>query len=185
MVTRIVWQRLDVPGLEWAQIDRRADGSTLVGTAIVVQDQVIHRIEYSIELDASGRTRTAHVDAAAGDDAPLRIDLVADGHGRWECDGATVIDSPGCLDIDIGFSPLTNSLPIWRLGLEPGESRDIETAWLRFPGLDLIQGSQTYDRVGDRTWRYRSARFEALLEVDAEGLVTEYGRYWRAVGRGA
>ena len=185
MATRIVWQRLDVAGLEWAQVDRRPGGSTLAGTAIVVEDGVIHRIEYAVELDAGGRTRGAHVDAAIGDDLKLRIDLVADGGGRWQRDGGTVIDSPGCLDVDLGFSPLTNSLPIWRLGLAIGESRDLETAWLRFPGFDLVHGSQTYERLGERTWRYRSAGFEARVEVDADGLVAEYGGYWRAVGRGA
>ena len=115
----------------------------------------------------------------------MRIELRADGHGRWERDGAVVIDSAACLDVDLGFSPLTNSLPIWRLGLEPGAAQDIETAWLRFPGLDLILGAQTYERLGERTWRYRSDGFEAPVEVDDAGLVLAYGGYWRAVGREA
>ena len=184
-MTRIVWRRLDVPGLEWAEIDRGERSSRLAGSAIVVEDGVSHRLEYAIELDAAGRTRTVRVDAWVGAAAPVRIELQADGHGRWERDGAVVIDSAACLDVDLGFSPLTNSLPIWRLGLEPGASQDIETAWLRFPGLDLIHGTQTYERLGDRTWRYRSGAFEAPVEVDDEGLVVEYGGYWRAVGREA
>lgn len=182
-MTRIVWQRLDVPGLEWAEVERAPDATRMAGTVIVVEDGVIHRLEYAIEVDATGSTRTVQVDAHVGAAAPIRMDLHADGHGRWERDGQIVIDSPGCLDVDLGFSPVTNSLPIWRLGLEPGARRDIETAWLRFPGLELIHGSQTYERVGDRSWRYRSGDFEAELEVDAEGLVAEYGAYWRAVGR--
>ena len=184
-MTRIVWQRLDVPGLEWAEIDRGVDASRLAGTAVVVQDGVGHRLEYAIELDAVGCTRSVHLDAWVGAAAPLRIDLRADGHGRWERDGLIVIDSPACLDVDLGFSPLTNSLPIWRLRLAPGTSRDIETAWLRFPGLDLIRGAQTYERVADRSWRYRSAGFEAPIEVDAAGLVATYGGYWQVVGREA
>ena len=139
-MTRIVWRRLDVPGLEWAEIDRGASSSRLAGSAIVVEDDVSHRLEYAIELDAAGRTRTVRVDAWVGAAAPVRIELQADGQGRWERDGAVVIDSAACLDVDLGFSPLTNSLPIWRLDIAAGGSQDIETAWLRFPGLDLIHG---------------------------------------------
>lgn len=182
-MTRIVWQRLDTPGLEWAEVDRRADGTGVAGVVLVVEDGVIHRIDYALELDAAGLTRTVVVDARVGAGPPVRFDLRADGQGRWQRDGVTVIDAPACLDIDLGFSPLTNSLPIWRLGLVPGASADIETAWLHFPGLDLRRGSQTYERISDRTWRYRSAGFEAPIEVDGDGLVIEYGSYWRAVGR--
>ena len=178
-----MWRRLDVPGLEWAEIDRAESGSHLTGSAIVVEGGVGHRLEYAIGLDAAGRTRTARVDAWIGAAAPVRIELHADGHGRWERDGAVVIDSAACLDVDLGFSPLTNSLPVWRLGLAPGASADIETAWLRFPGLDVVHGSQTYERLGELAWRYRSAGFKAPVEVDADGLVSEYGGYWRAVWR--
>jgi hypothetical protein len=182
---RIVWRRLDVPGLEWAEIDRGESSSRLAGCAVVVEDGVSHRLEYAIQLDAAGRTRTVRIDAWVGAAAPVRIELAADGRGRWERDGAVVIDSAACLDVDLGFSPLTNSLPIWRLDLAPGAAQDIETAWLRFPGLDLIHGTQTYERLGERTWRYRSDGFEAPVEVDDDGLVVEYGAYWRAVGHEA
>lgn len=183
-MTRIVWRRLDVPGLEWAEIERGAE-TRLAGSAIVVEGDVSHRLEYAIGLNAAGCTRSVRVDAWVGAAAPFRIDLRADGRGRWERDGGVVIDAPACLDVDLGFSPLTNSLPIWRLGLAPGATADIETAWLRFPGLDLVHGRQTYERLGERTWRYRSAGFEAPVEVDADGLVVDYGGYWRAVGHEA
>ena len=69
-VTRIVWRRLDVPGLEWAEIDRGERSSHLTGSAIVVEDDVSHRLEYAIELDAAGRTRKVRVDAWVGAAAP-------------------------------------------------------------------------------------------------------------------
>jgi hypothetical protein len=38
----------------------------------------------------------------------------------------------GCLDIDLGFSPSTNLLPIRRLTLAVGEAATVRAAWLPF-----------------------------------------------------
>jgi hypothetical protein len=95
-----------------------------------------------------------------------------------------VVSSPDAIDVDLGFSPLTNSLPIWRYDLDVGESREIDVAWVLFPSLAVERGRQTYTRTGALAWRYASGGFEAELEVGDDGLVERYGDYWVAVGRG-
>jgi len=110
------------------------------------------------------------------------LELEADGRGTWRRDGAIVIDSPGALDVDLGFSPSTNSLPIRRLDLSIGKIQEIEVAWILFPSFEVQLGRQTYERLGERAWRYRSEGFEADLSVDEDGLVDRYFE-WRAVAR--
>ena len=106
--------------------------------------------------------------------------------GRWTRDGAPAPQVAGCLDVDLGFSPVTNTLPIRRLALAVGAAAPVRAAWLRFPGLELEPLEQVYRRLAPARYAYESAagRFRAELEVDGDGLVTRYGDYWAALGAG-
>ncbi len=88
----------------------------------------------------------------------------------------------GCIDIDLGFSPSTNLLPIRRLALSVGEEAKVKAAWLPFPSLEFEVLSQIYRRDAERTYRYESGGgiFVSVLEVNAAGLVTSYRGLWQA-----
>jgi uncharacterized protein len=86
-----------------------------------------------------------------------------------------------CLDVDLEWSPSTNTIPIRRLGLALGESRAVTAAWVRFPSLEVQRLEQSYERVDERRYRYRSGRFTADLAVDEDGMVLQYGVSWKAV----
>jgi hypothetical protein len=174
---RVLWQRSDVPGTEWCRLTIDPAGPSLAGTVTLAWEGRPWRIEYAIELDSAGRTRRVVIEADGVD-----LVLEADGQGRWTRDGTVVIDDPDALDCDLGFSPSTNTLPIRRLGLAIGETREIAVAWILFPTFEVVHGRQSYERLSERTWRYRSAGFEADLTVDEDGLVDAYYE-WRAVAR--
>ena len=182
----ILWQRLDEPGFEWCSVRAQGGGRMIEGVALVALEGVPWRVDYTIEVDEAGKTRRASIRAGSGDDLsrPQTLELEANGAGAWRRNDAVIIDSPDCLDIDLGFSPVTNSLPIWRLGLPPGDSREIRVAWVLFPSLEVVEGRQTYERLDESTWRYRSKGFQADLTVGADGLVDDYAGYWRAIARG-
>jgi uncharacterized protein len=180
-VHRVIWERSDVPGFEWCELRPAPAGDRLTGIALLSWEKAPYRVAYEIDLDAAGLTHRVQV-SSSGPGGEVDIELEADGAGRWRRDGAIVIESPNALDVDLGFSPSTNSLPIRRLGLAVGERREIEVAWLLFPSFEVQHGRQTYERLSERTWRYRSAGFEADLTVDAEGLVDRYYE-WRAIAR--
>jgi hypothetical protein len=174
--TRILWQRLDEVGTEWCEVSRSPRGSSLSGIALVGLGGDGYRVGYHIDLDAAGRT------------------LDTDGSGHWQVgeDGGALAseaeDGDGgiaVLDVDLGFSPVTNSLPIWRLGpsVPVGEERAIRVAWVLFPSLEVVVGRQSYMRLAERTWRYRSSCFAADLDVGPDGLVDTYAGYWKAIAR--
>jgi uncharacterized protein len=177
----VLWERSDVPGFEWCQLRTETDGDRYSGIALLAWEGRPHRVEYEIDLDSAGRTRRVRVSSEGPGDS-VELWLESSGSGSWRRDGANLFDSPNALDVDLGFSPSTNSLPIRRLGLEIGERRDIEVAWVLFPSFEVQLGRQTYERLGERTWRYRSIGFEADLTVDEDGLVDRYFE-WRAIAR--
>ena len=71
-------------------------------------------------------------------------------------DGQLLGELGDCIDVDLDWSPSTNTLPIQRL-------------------------EQSYERLPDGRYRYRSGRFTADLAVDADGMVLQYGVNWKAV----
>jgi hypothetical protein len=180
--TVILWQRLDEPGVEWCSVEGLRGGRRIEGVALVALDGVPWRVDYTIDVDEAGATRRASI-RAVGDGPTHSIELEANGAGAWRRNDAVIIDAPDCLDIDLGFSPVTNSLPIWRLALAPGGSREIRVAWVLFPSLEVVEGRQTYERLDEVTWRYRSVGFQADLVVGSDGLVEDYSGYWRAIAR--
>ena len=79
---------------------------------------------------------------------------------RWPCaatataTGATrtALDMPelrDCIDVDITATPFTNTLPINRLRLAPGQSADISVVYVTTPGLDISVSAQRYSRRGE------------------------------------
>ncbi|HEV3077650.1 MAG TPA: putative glycolipid-binding domain-containing protein [Thermoanaerobaculia bacterium] len=93
----------------------------------------------------------------------------------------------GCLDVDLAFTPATNILPLRRLRLAVGESREMTAAWVRFPELSVEPLAQRYTRLDERRVRYesRGGAFTAELEVDELGLVVSYPPLWERVAAGS
>ncbi len=52
---------------------------------------------------------------------------------------------------------------------------------MRFPSLEVQRLDQTYERLAEERYRYRSGRFTADLVVDDNGIVLQYGMNWKAV----
>jgi len=107
------------------------------------------------------------------------LDIARDTKGSWTVDGVPVKALKGCIDVDLGCSPSTNTLPIRRLRLGDGQSKTIQAAWVRFPSLTVEKGAQTYTRIDEFTYRYKSGTFEAELIVDDDGIVAQYAEWQR------
>ncbi|HSK19551.1 MAG TPA: putative glycolipid-binding domain-containing protein, partial [Longimicrobiales bacterium] len=89
----------------------------------------------------------------------------------------------GLTDIDLAFTPATNTLPIRRLGLKTGEAAATDAVWVRFPELTIERLPQRYAHIEDHTYRYesRGGSFTADLIVDGQGVVITYGDIWERV----
>jgi hypothetical protein len=173
----LLWQRLDVAGLEHFQLWADPDGFRLEGTVIAVHESEPLRLHYEVGCTPAWETRSAALSLTAGE-ATRELRLAAEGTG--------VAGLAGCVDVDISLTPSTNTLPIRRLGLldlAVGESRDVTAAWVRFPALSVEPLSQRYTRLAARRFRYESGggAFRADLEVDDLGLVVSYPPFWRRV----
>lgn len=179
--TRVAWRRSDeIEADEHCTMTTRDSGLSLVGTVIGSEGGLPVRIEYRVLADRAGATVAAHVRDLRGF-GTRTIALERSAKGGWTVDGAAARALRGCVDVDLGCSPSTNTLPIRRLRLAIGASQTIQAAWVVFPELTVQKAAQTYTRLDEFTYRYASGDFEADLSVDEEGLVAAYAE-WRRTG---
>lgn len=181
--SRMRWRRTDVPGREDARVESVRDGWRLTGALEVQETGVDARLRYIIDCDEHWRTRAALIQGTASG-RTIRFALVADGAGAWSRDGEPMPSLAGALDVDLGFTPATNTLPIRRLALAVGETRPVRSAWLRFPELRLEPLEQTYTREAECVFRYHAMvdgePFVARLDTDSFGRVLRYEGLWEA-----
>jgi uncharacterized protein len=119
------------------------------------------------------------------------LELLADGEGRWKRRGGEPLpELDGCIDVDISATPFTNTLPIRRLGLEPGESEVLAVTYIRIPESLVGPERQRYGcleaRVDGGLYRFEAlpSGFAAELPVDADGLVIDYPGLFRRAWTG-
>ena len=181
----ILWQRLDMPGHEVAELTALDTGWRLSGVAVLAHEGRPCRMEYDIQCDATWRTRAVTIRGHVGG-VPSQLDLARDDDSAWTANGAPVPALLGCIDVDLGFSPSTNLLPIRRLELSVGDHAPVRAAWVRFPELTLAVLEQVYTRTGPASYRYESAggTFRRELTVNADGFVLDYPDFWRAEASG-
>lgn len=108
----------------------------------------------------------------------------------WWVHGRRRRSLDGCVDVDVAATPLTNTLPIRRLGLRVGEEALIRAAWVDVPSLRVSPEEQGYRRVGAiegspglEAWDFWPVGGRTYrLTVDPDGLVVDYQDLAERVG---
>ncbi len=178
----ILWQFEREQSLDYCSLYPTDQGFALSGTVLLAVEQRPTRIEYAVRVDGAWHTSRATVDVYSGD-AHRHITLTVDGERRWWHNSEEIVDCRGCVDVDLVFTPATNTLPLRRLDFASSASHDTTAAWLRFPELAVEPLAQRYTRLSASRYRYESFKhdFRAELTVDDQGLVVRYGDFWRQI----
>lgn len=175
----ILWRSLVWPGYEACRSFSRGARRHLEGTAVFAFEMKPCSMHYHIVCDASWRTLSATIKGWVGGKI-VDLKIRTDAGEHWWLNEAEAADVLGCRDLDLNFSPSTNTIAIQRIKLAIGEQKDLTAAWLRFPGFTLEPLRQTYHRLEENLYRYESGegRFVANLVTDELGFVTDYPEIW-------
>jgi RimJ/RimL family protein N-acetyltransferase len=177
-----LWQWQNGPGFERCRLTAVRAGWQLQGTILTLSDGRPAQADYKIQCD--WRWRTEKAELSVWIDNFNNSVTIENQKGRWYRNQGEIPAVKGCLDIDLSWSPSTNTLPIRRLDLPiEGESGPLVAAWLRFPELVLEPLPQEYKRLSEQRYLYtsRGGSFSAELEVDEHGLVIDYQGLWQRV----
>lgn len=173
----VLWRAVDLPGLEHLHVSIDSGQLTATGLIIGINEDKPFHVHYLVLTDANAAAREVQVhDHFAGSDP---VFLFADGHGRWIDSNIGVLpDLEGCIDVDISTTPFTNTLPIRRLRLQPGETAAISVAYVSVPQLTVTRDEQRYtclaQSVAGSRYRFESGDFCSEITVDVDGLVVDY-----------
>jgi hypothetical protein len=172
----MLWEASD-GGSEVCVLERAGHGWRLRGTVLTHEAKQPIEVRYAVTVDSTWVTIGVEVLVAfAGGDAQEVAEL-----GELWSGTERPPEYRECLDVDLSFTPATNTLPIRRLGLDLGDEAEIHVAWLVWPELNVRPVLQRYARLAKDRYRYKQDDFEAELTVDEHGLVLEYEGLWRAI----
>jgi hypothetical protein len=187
----VTWRGVEEWLAEVAAVDLRDDGLSATGTQLGAEP-FPYRLDYTLDASDGFVTRELELTATA-DGGRRTLKLHHDGSGGWRAEAGHEVELPDLSlagDIDIGFSPLTNSMPILRHGLHRQGEHDFVMAWVEVPSLNVIAARQRYEHVrgGEQGAVVRfldgESDFSADLELDPEGLLVFYPELARRVQPG-
>lgn len=180
------WERLDMPGHDTCRFMPLEDGHLLSGCAVFMEGRQACELRYEVQADAAFATRRAWVKGFIGS-RPVEVRIVVSRQGRWRIDGEPQAALAGCMDVDFGFTPATNLLPLRRLALRIGHEADAPAAWMDFPRLRFAVLPQRYRRLSKDTYDYASPSvgYRGTLRVSNEGAVVDYPGLFRMARPGA
>jgi hypothetical protein len=174
------WQ--DWSGKSIEHLVVRVDPDEIVAEAAILAtiDDDTFAARYRILCDRSWRVRKVEVGQIGHD---RTVELGSDGAGNWvDASGTPLAQLKGAIDIDISITPFTNTLPIRRLRLQPGQSEEILAVYVQLPDLTVTTDRQRYTGLEPgRLYRYESinSEFTRDIEVDDQGLVVTYPGLFR------
>ena len=163
----IRWRGLDPASLEHCHVISTERDTRIRGAIITPA----YGLFYRIKLDDTERVRTVKLERTDG----AILELFSDGAGNWSDDRAEPLPAlKGCTDIDIWPTPLTNSLPLWRCAWLIDQPQRFAMAWIDADEMTVRRSEQVYTQIDASQFRFQSADFERVLDVDADYLVVRY-----------
>src|SRR5206468_4106550 len=116
------------------------------------------RLDYRVHCDKAWHAKWGRVRGWIGS-LPVDFAIARAANGEWSLNDQRVPGLAHCTDLDLGFTPATNLLPLRRLNLQVGESAEAPAAWLDLDDEGLSALVQCYERRKEAEYWYQSPRF--------------------------
>lgn len=175
MQTNILWTGREYYSLENCLITTTDAGSEISSTIIGHYEGNIYKTDYFIRTNERWEVIFFDIASRQGNKQQTFV-FEGDGKGNWKSKGRNADEFKGCIDIDIPLTPFTNTLPIRRLHLDRGDTKEISVLY-----CDLLEGilkpvRQKYTCLSKTEYHYQNVPndFEATIVVDDLGLVVDY-----------
>ncbi len=173
------WRRLDEFGLEVLRLEMDGEGIKVRSTLVHGGERPFG-LHYEWSLDSAWQTRRVELQLWAEKDRSMAIERT--GAASWRIDGEDLGSLEGCEEVDISATPFCNGIAVRRLRRRPGE---LAALYVELPEFSVSPSRQRYEDLGKDRWRYvdlgAAAGFEAIIELDAEGMVRSYEGLFQAI----
>ena len=176
---RVLWRRLDQEGHDACQFAHTVDGWIIEGAAVFEHDGQAANLFYRLVCDQKWTSMRATVAGWIGE-GDFQLNIERDGDNGWRINGKKSQSLDGLKDIDLGFTPASNTNAIKRLSLCKGDEAESVAVWLDTNDWTVKPLRQSYRRTQNNAFDYASPQhdYRATLTVDDFGAVTEYPELW-------
>jgi uncharacterized protein len=180
----LLWSDRGDPSFEYCSLSQTEDGFHFAGEVVMRVEQQPMSARYQIVTDQNWCTKQVDVTLKEGSREEHLV-LRVDAEQRWWRGTEEIVECRGSLDVDLSFSPSTNTLAMRRFALGQGESKTTTTAWVQLPDLKVSPFPQQYTRLSPNEYLFTSLMddFKARLQVDDLGLVMDYEGLWEVIAQ--
>ncbi|TQV81961.1 putative glycolipid-binding domain-containing protein [Denitrobaculum tricleocarpae] len=178
----VLWRRLDIEGMDACSFERSAGGYLISGTALFQDHSGPALITYQVSCNADWSSQSARVSGWTGSEKrDFTVERCA--KGQWYSDGEKIAGVDALLDIDLGFTPATNTNALKRLRLEIGQQAETTAVWLDTEDWRFKPLKQVYHRLSETEYAYSSPShdYAANLVTDAFEIIRSYPQLWTEV----
>lgn len=181
----VLWKRLDRDGHDACRFTKTHDTWNIEGSAVFEHNGSVADLAYRLVCDSEWCSVQASVTGSIGSEG-IELLIERDGVETWRVNGSVREDLAGLKDIDLGFTPASNTSAIRRLNLCEGCEARSTAVWLDTEDGAVKPLPQIYRRIGRNAYDYTSLLhdYRATLTVDDFGVVAEYPRLWVMVRTG-
>ena len=181
----VLWEGLHQKGHDACRFAETADGWAIEGAAVFDHNGQPASLAYRLICDRQWASLHASVTGWIGK-RDIRIDIAREGDDGWCVNGTRHPALTGLKDIDLGFTPASNTNAIRRLNLPEGAGVETVAVWLDTEDWAVKPLRQSYRRINEHSFAYASPQhgYHATLTVDEFGAVTDYPDLWVRVGQG-
>jgi uncharacterized protein len=175
----ILWNNRAQENYDCCSLFQTESGFRLEGLAILKEVTVPMRVRYHVDCNLEWRTQSVDLRVWNGDHEQ-HLTLYVDDEQRWWHNESELVECRGLIDVDLAFTPATNTLAMRRMKLRENGSEMTTTVWVQFPTLEIVRYPQRYTRLSQDEYLFESLdnSFKARLLVDELGLVKDYEGLW-------
>jgi len=173
----IVWKGNYLNTTEFAKIET---GESIAVDGYItgeVEGTLLH-VSYRLTIDLLWNIKAVYIDCQS--EAAFEIYLNKK-ENQWLNEKRELLSQfSGCTDIDISITPFTNTLPINRLHLPIGSSKEDTVLYINLPANECKSEKQRYTNLGNKNYKYENltSGFISNIEVDEDGYVVNYPGIW-------
>jgi hypothetical protein len=182
----IVWEWVNKAGLEVLFLEVEKNFIKASGIIVGELNEKSFKLRYKAECDRDWNFLNSALilESYSG---KKNLSIKRNKEGKWIVNEQTRNDLNGCSYIDIMTTPFTNTLPIRNLNFKTNQPVAIKVAYIKVPELEVSSVEQEYTRLDKSEppsrflYRNLSNDFKAEIEVDKDGIVTDYSNIWKRI----
>lgn len=175
MQHNIIWKGIEYHSLENCIVESTGQGVKVQSTIVGHYQQDLYKVDYYLVANENWETRELEIRYQLRD-ALHHWSLRYDARGHWWLQGEAAPQLDKCTDVDITLTCLTNSLPIRRLSFDAAATHQIDVVYFDVLAQTVLPVRQQYTRLQEGQFKFENVPndFEAVIDVDGNGLVTNY-----------